>query len=475
MRSRIYIKFIIVYLIFAFVSFFTIAAMTSEPVISILTKDRAEDLHREAAVISSDYLQSYYDQSVDTATLKRQLESFSSYLKSSIWLVSFNGTVLISSGNSYTSTPPKTISGFDPAATNNTGYLSGNFYGIFSEDVLTVSAPITVGFETKGYVLIHMPLTRITSVQHSISDVIFYTYIVIFILSLSILAAYAFFVDRPLRKIMKAAKEYSAGNLSYEIPLNTNDEIGYLAAALNDMSSQLNEIEDYQKKFIANVSHDFRSPLTSIKGYVEAISDGTIPPENMDKYLKIILFETDRLTDLTKDLLTLSDFDIKGIMLNMTDFDINEVIKTTAAAFEGTCTGKKVKIELLFADYSTMIHADRGKIQQVLYNLLDNAIKFSEYDSVITIETTIQGNKLLVSVKDHGCGISKTSLPKIWDRFYKSDQSRGKDKKGTGLGLAIVKEIVQAHNENINVISTEGVGTEFIFTLALAKQHSQTS
>ena len=148
-----------------------------------------------------------------------------------------------------------------------------------------------------------------------------------------------------------------------------------------------------------------------------------------------------------------------------TSFDIHEVIKTTAESFEGRCTEKKIEIELLFVSRTLFVTADRSKIQQVLYNLLDNAIKFSSPESMITIETTEKGDKVFVSVKDRGIGIPKGSIPKVWDRFYKSDLSRGKDKKGTGLGLAIVKEIIQAHGENINIISTEGVGTEFIFSL----------
>jgi signal transduction histidine kinase len=223
-------------------------------------------------------------------------------------------------------------------------------------------------------------------------------------------------------------------------------------------------MEDYQKKFVANVSHDFRSPLTSIKGYVEAMADGTIPPELYEKYLNIILFETERLTDLTQDLLTLNEFDTK-MLLNKESFDIHEIIKNVAASFEGTCLEKRISIELIFATKRLHVYADKRKIQQVLYNLLDNAIKFSDIDSSITIETTERGEKVYISVKDYGVGIPRNSLNKIWERFYKTDPSRGKDKKGTGLGLAIVKEIIQAHDENINVISTEGVGTEFIFTL----------
>ena len=299
------------------------------------------------------------------------------------------------------------------------------------------------------------------------------TYIVIliiYVLSFIILLGVHFLIYRPLVKITNAAKQYASGNLDVIIPVNTQDEMGYLSASLNYMSSQLKDMEDYQKKFVANVSHDFRSPLTSIKGYVEAMADGTIPPEMQGKYLNIILFETERLTDLTRDLLTLNEFDTKDLLLDKTDFDIHEVIRNTAASFEGTCTAKKISIELLLATRNLYVHADRHKIQQVLYNLLDNAIKFSNPESTITIETTPRGDKVYTSVKDYGIGIPKSSINKIWERFYKSDLSRGKDKKGTGLGLSIVKEIIQAHNENINVISTEGVGTEFIFSLPLTKK-----
>ena len=271
----------------------------------------------------------------------------------------------------------------------------------------------------------------------------------------------------PLQKITEGANEYAAGNLEYRIDLNTRHEMGYLAGTLNYMSGELNKLEEYQRNFIANVSHDFRSPLTSIKGYLEAIIDGTIPPEMYEKYLTRVISETERLTKLTQGMLTLNSLDSKGY-LSRSSFDINRVIKDTAASFEGTCEKKNINFELTFSDSMQMVYADLGKIQQVLYNLIDNAIKFSHQDSTIYIQTRIKNEKIFVSVKDTGIGIPKDSVQKVFDRFYKSDLSRGKDKKGTGLGLAIVKEIIQAHGENIDVVSTEGVGSEFIFSLPLA-------
>ena len=146
------------------------------------------------------------------------------------------------------------------------------------------------------------------------------------------------------------------------------------------------------------------------------------------------------------------------------------MIRTTILTFEGKCSEKGLSFDLLLTGKELFVRGDMVKIQQILYNLIDNAVKFSNNDSSIKIETSIRNEKVFISVKDHGIGIPKDSLSKIWERFYKSDLSRGKDKRGTGLGLSIVKEIVQAHGENINVISTEDVGTEFIFTLPLSKK-----
>ena len=155
-------------------------------------------------------------------------------------------------------------------------------------------------------------------------------------------------------------------------------------------------------------------------------------------------------------------------MLIRSNFDINRVIKNTAASFEVQCDEKDIILELIFSDETAMVYADLGKIQQVLYNLIDNAVKFSHNNSKIYISTYPKKEKIFISVNDSGIGIDKKEVVKIFERFYKSDSSRGKDKKGTGLGLSIVKDIIQAHGENIDTISTKDVGTEFIFSLPAA-------
>ena len=382
-----------------------------------------------------------------------------------IWVVNRQGIIVVDSDQS--SRSGAMIEDFDPTAAGNRYYRVGNYYGQFPYDVVSVSAPITGNYNTYGYVLVHLPVSKIHDEANGALNVVYITAAVIYLLSLIILLVFTKTVYFPLKKITVGANEYAAGNLTYQIDLKTHDEMGYLADTLNYMSGELNKMEEYQRKFIANVSHDFRSPLTSIKGYLEAIIDGTIPPEMSERYLTRVIAETDRLNKLTQGMLTLNTLDSKGF-LSRSNFDINRVVKDTAASFEGTCDAKNINFDLTFSDNIQMVYADLGKIQQVLYNLIDNAIKFSHADSTIFIQTSVRYEKIFVSVKDTGIGIPKDNVKKIWERFYKTDLSRGKDKKGTGLGLSIVKEIIQAHGENIDVVSTEGVGTEFIFSLPRA-------
>lgn len=469
MRSTLHLKFIIVYIIFAFLSVFTVATLTDTLTSGPLVSVTASNTYQEANMMATDYLPDYFSEEVSLNEVRLQLSGMETHLDAALWFVDREGRLLASAQSEGLPPAPSQIQDFNPAEAGNSQYLTGDYHGYFQEDVITVIAPVIHGYSPAGYLLVHKSLDYVNEVQGLLMRAALITLLVIYFLSFIILLALEFFVYRPLRKITEAATQYASGNLDYEIPVRTEDEMGYLSASLNYMSSQLRDMEDYQKKFVANVSHDFRSPLTSIKGYVEAMADGTIPPEMQKKYLGIILFETERLTDLTQDLLTLNEFDSKNLLLNKENFDIHEMIKNVAASFEGTCTQKKISIELLFASKQMEVFADKRKIQQVLYNLLDNAIKFSDPESTVTIETTERGDKVSISVKDYGIGIPRSALGKIWERFYKTDLSRGKDKKGTGLGLAIVKEAIQAHGENISVVSTEGVGTEFIFTLPRAQ------
>lgn len=467
MKRTLYPKLLGGYILFGVLGFLIIATFTYHATYQFFEKKEASNLYRESALIASNYAENYYNNSMTLDEIRTQLQTLDTYLNADIWIVDTKGTIILNTASS--NTESEVIENFNITDFGNKYSQVGYFYNYFSEETLSVFSPITVSYKVKGYVIIHKPISKVISYANGMSSIAYQTLALIFAAAFVVLALFTYVVYIPIRKIARTADEYANGNFDVKIDVTSNDEIGYLAASLNYMANELNTLEEDQKKFISNVSHDFRSPLTSIKGYVEAILDGTIPVEIQDKYLNIILFETERLNKLTKSLLELNRFGKHGIMLDVTDFDINAMIKTTAQTFEGVCTQKRISFDLILSGEKLFVSGDFGKVQQVLYNLIDNAIKFSHHDSTIKIETTEKNEKVFVSVKDTGIGIPKDSINKIWERFYKTDLSRGKDKKGTGLGLAIVKEIVNAHGENINVISTEGVGTEFIFTLPLAK------
>ena len=468
MKPTLYLKFVLAYLIFGFFGFIVVATFTSSMTFEHLKRERADSLYKEALLISDSYAADLYNSEITLESVWRQIEAIGTYLDASIWIVNPSGLVVLDSSLQPDFENPITIPNFSPTITGSSFYTVGNFFGMFDEDTISSFAPITSNFKVQGYVIIHSSLNKIQKSCDSLLNISYLTLVILFLLSLIILLFFTEMVYLPLRKITHATEQYAIGNFRYEFQVDSEDEIGYLAASLAYMASEVAKSEDNQKRLVANISHDFRSPLTSMRGYLEAMIDGTIPAEMHEKYIGVVLNETERLTKLTNSLLTLNNLNTKGMILDITRFDINQVIKNTAASFEGTCRNKLISIELVLTDDRMYVNADMVKIQQVLYNLVDNAIKFSNKNSSIKIETIEKSNKLLVSVKDSGIGIPKESLRLIWDRFYKTDLSRGKDKKGTGLGLSITKEIIKAHNENINVISTEGEGTEFIFTLEKA-------
>lgn len=473
MRKTLYLKFVLAYFIFGVFSFIVVSVFVPSMTMEQLVHEKAENLYSEAVSIADTYATGLYTSETDLETVKRQLDALALYTKSIIRIVNPSGRLVLDTNTPINVEDVVIIKDFDSTITSGSYYVIDNFFESFDSDVLSVLAPITSNYMVKGYVVIHYNMSDIQASCNGLLSVSYIIMVVLFLLSLIILIFFTELVYVPIRKITYATEQYASGNMHYQFQVDSEDEIGYLAGCLNYMASQIAGAEDDQKKFVANISHDFRSPLTSIRGYLDAMMDGTIPPEMHEKYLNILLNETERLTKLTNSLLTLNNLNTKGMLLDRTDFEINRIIRSTAASFEGTCRQKAIVIELILTEDEMYVNADMGKIQRVLYNLLDNAIKFSHHDSVIKVETSVKKNKLFISVKDTGIGIPKEDLKMIWDRFYKSDMSRGKDKKGTGLGLSIVKEILNSHEEHINVISTEGAGSEFIFSLSLSDRNEE--
>ena len=269
----------------------------------------------------------------------------------------------------------------------------------------------------------------------------------------------------PLKAMSRAAKKFAAGNFDARVPVTGNDEVAELADAFNRMADSLENLEKMRSSFIANVSHDLRTPMTAISGFVDGIRDGVIPPEQHGHYLEVISEEVKRLSRLVSSLLDLSRLQAGDRKFSPRTFDVCEMARLILISFEQRIEDKRLEVEFDCERDRMQVYADRDAIYQVFYNVCHNAIKFSNEGGILRIRITEPNGRVQVAVYDQGKGIPEEDLPYVFDRFYKSDKSRGLDKSGVGLGLFISKTIMEAHGERIWV--NGGIEEcEFFFTLS---------
>ena len=276
---------------------------------------------------------------------------------------------------------------------------------------------------------------------------------------------------KPLDDMARATRSFAHGDFSARVEEDDrDDEVGTLVSAFNSMADSLERSEQRRNEFISNVSHELKTPMTTIAGFADGLLDGTIPRSEQDKYLAIIADETRRLSRLVRSMLDLSRLESAGIDLTRRrEFDILEIIISTMLSFEARAEEKRLDVDLQLPENHVNVLADPDAITRVVYNLMDNAVKFAAPGSVLTVSLWKTDGKAYISVKDRGETIPESDLPYIFDRFHKSDRSRSLDREGVGLGLYLVKSILDAHGEDIAVTSRDGV-TEFVFSLTLAPQ-----
>ena len=294
---------------------------------------------------------------------------------------------------------------------------------------------------------------------------------------LAALIAVYFITERiihPLRNMTTAAKQFAKGDFQTRIAVYGEDEVSELGKAFNNMAESLDNLEKMRNSFLANVSHDLRTPMTTISGFIDGINSGAIPPEKHEYYLGVISAEVHRLSRLVSQILDISRLESGDRKFNFEDFDVAEVGRLILISFEQKIEDKKLNVEFDSESDEMPVIADKDAIYQVLYNLCHNAIKFSREGGKLSIKIARFGvGKVRISVFDEGQVIPKEDINMVFERFYKSDKSRGLDKSGVGLGLYICKTIIDAHGEEIRVESIENEGTEFYFTLKEGESHKR--
>lgn len=341
----------------------------------------------------------------------------------------------------------------------------GEFGEITQDRSLAYGKGIVTDGELRGYVFTVASTTK----EDTLISVARKTVInsSIWVMLAAVIAAY-FITERivhPLKSMTRAAKSFAKGDFSERIAVNGRDEVSELAVAFNNMAESLENLESMRNSFLANVSHDLRTPMTTISGFIDGILSGAIPPDQHDHYLGVISGEVHRLSRLVSQLLDISRLESGDRKFNFADFDVAEVSRLILLSFEREIDQKRLDVEFYSEEDAMCVNADKDAIYQIIYNLCHNAIKFSKEGGKFAINISkISGKKIKISVFDEGQVISPEDAKHIFDRFYKTDKSRGLDKSGVGLGLYICKTIVDAHGESIHHEPHDN-GCEFWFTL----------
>lgn len=343
--------------------------------------------------------------------------------------------------------------------------------GMYSSSRYVVAQPIIVADDSEvlGYVFVSNAIDNMLGAWSTFLEVAAFVTISVFVAALAISLVYSKRMARPLDEIAAASHKFARGDFSVRVKQveDSTDEMGALIDSFNKMADSLEVAEARRSEFIANISHELRTPMTTIAGFADGILDGTIPPEDEAKYLRSIRDETRRLSRLVRDMLDVSQMKARASdETKRTVFDLTELVVQTLLSFESRATQKNLDVDPQLPDNHIMVRADKDAITQVIYNLLDNAVKFAHPNTCITLRLYKDNGKAYVSVKDIGETIPPDDLPFIFDRFHKSDRSRSLDTSGVGLGLYLVKSIINSHDEDIAVRSEDGA-TEFVFTLPL--------
>ena len=435
--------------------------------------DNADDIAKHTAVntfqVSTD-ANGKKQYAIQDDTLAPVLNLLSTAIQSQVLITDNGGKVLICSEGSSCSH----VSGTVPLAdvqgkTDDQGHFFtvGTLGDLYGARMYTAGAPIraTDTGVVIGYVFASTPADGMGAYILNNLQVFLLSALGVLTLTFIVLYAMTYRMVRPLRQMAAATRSFGNGDFSYRIPVHGKDEVAELATALNAMAVSLYSVEGMRRSFVANVSHELKTPMTTIAGFIDGILDGTIPDEKRNYYLKIVSNEVKRLSRLVRSMLDLSRIDSGELKINPVRFDMTEVVCTALLSFERRIDEKRIDIVGLEDCPRMEVQGDFDLLGQVLYNLLDNAVKFTNEGGTIAIHLEKKDGRVYCAVRNSGEGVPSHEMPRLFERFYKSDKSRSLDKNGVGLGLYIVKTVINLHQGEIMVRSVEGEYTEFAFWL----------
>lgn len=468
-RTSLYSKLVVTYFVVILVSFVLLAAVLSVWFQNYYYNQKRQSMLSQARIVNGLYEDLKYG-NIEPEKFKESLGYIDNLLNTRIWFVDLFSTVQAVSEDADEKMVGKEINTVEVNNVLKKG-VEISKEGLFSDKLktpfYTVMFPLQINNQIAGVTIMNTPVFDIKSALNGIYFFIWLAAIIAIFISTFIIYYFSQrILVKPLFEINKTAREISNGEFEKRVDTTSRDEIGQLGESFNFMADALQNLENLRRDFIANISHELRSPITSIRGFLQGILDGTIPENKYKYYINTALGESKRLTRLISDILDLSRLESGEFSLNTSSFDLNELIRLIILRFENEIESKKLNVDIIFSGDMLYVSADMDRIGQVISNLVDNAIKFTPESGEIGISTMIQGKRVIVSVKDTGMGIPEDQVKLIWDRFHMVDKSRS-TKRGTGLGLTIVRQIIKQHGEEIWVESKEGEGSTFSFTLKI--------
>ena len=344
-------------------------------------------------------------------------------------------------------------------------FSKGTLDGIYKTDKYISARPIYYNSQSNvmGIVMVISDTKDIASFTDMVMRIFILSAIATLSISVLAIGLFSYNFVKPIKQVAKATRQFGRGDFSVRVNIASDDEIGELAKSFNNMAESLSASENVRRSFVANVSHELKTPMTTIAGFIDGILDGTIPKEKQNYYLSIVSEEIKRLARLVRSMLDLSRLDSGEMKLNYQNFDLLSMLVTIIITFEQEIETKNIEIKGLDSISSKMVYGDRDLLYQVVYNLIENAVKFTNENGYIEFNITDNSEQVDFSVKNSGQGISKSEIGLIFDRFYKTDKSRSKDKKGLGLGLYLVRSIIRMHGGDITAKSEYGEYCEFDF------------
>lgn len=400
------------------------------------------------------------------------LDALSQSMEADIILSDANGQILfVSSDDTKHQVGDKLPAVVTGALKENAFFTYGTVNGFYDKSYYVAATPVyDQNYNVAGYCLV----AQYTVWSSDTVPSVFFVFTLIVLLSALLIflltSVYAFNTTRPLKQMTAATKRFAAGDFESRVYVKNNDEIGELANSFNEMADSLASMEGIRRNFIANVSHELKTPMTSISGYIDGILDGTIPKTEQEYYLTIVSDETKRLSRLVTSMISLSKIDSGEIKVNKTSFDVLDVIFSVLQSFESKLSDKKLEVQGLDIEENVIVFGDRDLLHQTIYNLVENAVKFTEPKGVIRFDFAKENGFNIVSIENSGKGILPEDIRFVFDKFYKADKSRSSDKRSMGLGLYICRTVISLHGGRITADSKPGEYCRFTFTLPEQKR-----